>query len=120
MMNTSERKSLLENEFVERLGKPPVLFVLMPSCVDLMCSHTDYNFGSIPRKAIDRNTRTDIYEAIVDVPGNFNSRGAGAGFGGCEMAFVWSDPVDSFAQQGREHNAFSTSIDPERYLVQAV
>jgi galactokinase len=55
-MDTWERKTLLENEFVRRFGTPPTLFVQAPGRVDLMGSHTDYNLGYVLTEAIDRNT----------------------------------------------------------------
>jgi len=55
-MDTRERKTFLEEEFVERFGKSPALFVQAPGRVDLMGSHTDYNLGYVLTEAIDRNT----------------------------------------------------------------
>jgi galactokinase len=55
-MNTIERRTLLEKEFMERFGRSPALFVQAPGRVDLMGSHTDYNLGYVLTEAIDRNT----------------------------------------------------------------
>ena len=72
-MNASERKTLLENEFVRRFGTSPTLFVQAPGRVDLMGSHTDYNLGYVLTEAIDRNTwiaakpRSDCKVRIVSL-----------------------------------------------------
>ena len=50
------RKERIEQEFVERYGTPPSLWVQAPGRVDLMGSHTDYNEGFVLTEAIERNT----------------------------------------------------------------
>jgi galactokinase len=55
-MNLKERKALIEGKFVEIYGSAPNLWVQAPGRVDLMGSHTDYNFGYVLTQAIDRNT----------------------------------------------------------------
>ena len=60
-----------------------------------------------------------MYDAIMSAPGGYGARGAGAGFGGCLVAFVPSQSIDSFAEYVRERYAASTGIQPEIYPVQA-
>jgi galactokinase len=60
-----------------------------------------------------------MFDAIMSAPGAFGARGAGAGFGGCLVAFVRSDLIHPFAQHVAEQYAASTSIVPEIYPVQA-
>jgi galactokinase len=43
-----------------------------------------------------------MFEAIMNAPGIFGARGAGAGFGGCLVAFVQSDWIGPFSVQVRE------------------
>jgi galactokinase len=56
MMNISERKKLLDQEFSKRFDTSPNVYVQAPGRVDLMGSHTDYNEGFVLTEAIDRNT----------------------------------------------------------------
>jgi len=60
-----------------------------------------------------------MHEAIMSAPGTYGARGAGAGFGGCLVAFVKHDSIEAFA--GHVHNRYvnSTDIKPEIYPVQA-
>lgn len=60
-----------------------------------------------------------VYDAIMSAPGVYGARGAGAGFGGCLVAFVGSDSIDSFAEYVHEQYIASTGIKPEIYPVQA-
>lgn len=55
-MEITERKALLEQEFIKRYQTEPTIFVQAPGRVDLMGSHTDYNLGYVLTQAIDRNT----------------------------------------------------------------
>ena len=60
-----------------------------------------------------------MYNAIMSAPGVYGARGAGAGFGGCLVAFVQSDSIDSFAQHVQQQYFANTSIQAEIYPVQA-
>ena len=60
-----------------------------------------------------------MYDAIMSAPGVYGTRGAGAGFGGCLVAFVGSDSIDSFAEHVHKKYVGSTGIEPEIYPVQA-
>jgi galactokinase len=60
-----------------------------------------------------------MYEAIMNAPGAYGARGAGAGFGGCMVAFVRSDSSEAFAQFVHEYYCGATNIQPEIYPVQA-
>jgi len=54
-------------------------------------------------------------EAIMSAPGAFGTRGAGAGFGGCLVAFVDSEKVDAFARHVAERYHAATGIEPQIY-----
>jgi galactokinase len=60
-----------------------------------------------------------MFEAIMKAPGILGARGAGAGFGGCMVAFVQSNLIEPFSHQVREQYILSTGIEPEIYPVQA-
>ena len=60
-----------------------------------------------------------MHEAIMNAPGAYGARGAGAGFGGCLVAFVKNDSIEIFAQHVHKHYVDSTDIEPEIYPVQA-
>jgi galactokinase len=60
-----------------------------------------------------------MFEAIMRAPGILGARGAGAGFGGCMVAFVQSNSIEPFSHQVREQYILSTGIEPEIYPVQA-
>ena len=56
-----------------------------------------------------------MYAAIMTAPGAYGARGAGAGFGGCMVAFVDADQVEPFSQHVVEAYQDSTSIHPQVY-----
>jgi len=60
-----------------------------------------------------------MYDAITNAPGTYGARGAGAGFGGCLVAFVRADSTEAFTEYVHEHYRASTSIESEIYSVQA-
>jgi len=60
-----------------------------------------------------------MFEAIMSAPGVLGTRGAGAGFGGCMVAFVQGNSMKPFSQQVREQYIADTGIEPEIYPVQA-
>jgi len=60
-----------------------------------------------------------MHNAIISAPGTFGARGAGAGFGGCLVAFVKNDSIHTFAKTVYEHYFKSTNIKPEIYPVRA-
>ncbi|HBX67964.1 MAG TPA: galactokinase [Chloroflexi bacterium] len=53
--------------------------------------------------------------AIMAAPGALGTRGAGAGFGGCMVAFVESGQEDTFTQYVTRHYQASTGIEPQVY-----
>ena len=60
-----------------------------------------------------------MYNAIMDAPGAYGTRGAGAGFGGCLVAFVASDDVTAFTEHVQQKYADNTGINPQIFPVQA-
>ncbi len=60
-----------------------------------------------------------MHEAIMSAPGAYGARGAGAGFGGCLVAFVESDSTEPFAQHVHKYYVDGTNIEPEIYPVRA-
>jgi galactokinase len=60
-----------------------------------------------------------MFNAIMQAPGILGTRGAGAGFGGCMVAFVEAAFLAPFSQYTREKYALETGIAPEIYPVQA-
>jgi galactokinase len=60
-----------------------------------------------------------MHDAIMSMPGAYGARGAGAGFGGCLVAFVKSASIETFAQHVHKHYVDSTDIEPEVYPVRA-
>lgn len=57
--------------------------------------------------------------AMLGAPGGIGARQAGAGFGGCMVAFVEAAQVDQFAESVREAYFASTASRPEVYAVEA-
>jgi galactokinase len=60
-----------------------------------------------------------MHEAIMSAPGAYGARGAGAGFGGCLVAFVDSSSTEAFAEHVHKQYFDSTDIKPEIYPVRA-
>jgi galactokinase len=60
-----------------------------------------------------------MHEAIMSAPGAYGARGAGAGFGGCLVAFVDSSSNEAFAEHVHKQYFDSTDIKPEIYPVRA-
>ncbi len=60
-----------------------------------------------------------MFRAIMTAPSIFGARGAGAGFGGCLVAFVKSDSLERFARHVGDQYLAETGIEPEIYPVQA-
>ena len=60
-----------------------------------------------------------MHAAIMSAPGVYGARGAGAGFGGCLVAFVESNSIDAFAAHVQKQYVDNTGIEPEIYPVQA-
>jgi galactokinase len=53
--------------------------------------------------------------AMMDAPGIFGVRGAGAGFGGCMVGLVETGKEDSFAKFAAENYQIQTGITPQIY-----
>lgn len=62
---------------------------------------------------------TSMFDAIMGAPGVFGTRGAGGGFGGCLVAFVQSECIDSFTEHVTKQYARNTGIKAEVYPVQS-
>jgi galactokinase len=60
-----------------------------------------------------------MIEAMLNAPGTIGARQAGAGFGGCMVAFVEADAIDEFGQHVTQSYTDATSIEPETYPVRA-
>lgn len=60
-----------------------------------------------------------MFEAIMGAPGILGTRGAGAGFGGCMVAFVQDEKITLFAEYTHENYFRATGIKPEIYPVRA-
>ena len=62
---------------------------------------------------------TAMHEAMREAPGLIARRQAGAGFGGCLVAFVEQDAVPAFSAHVRQAYATATGIDPRIFPVEA-
>ena len=60
-----------------------------------------------------------MMDAIVSAPGTIGARQAGAGFGGCMVAFVERNAVEAFADHVNTRYLAEAKIQPEVYPVQA-
>jgi galactokinase len=60
-----------------------------------------------------------MLEAMLSGPGAVGARQAGAGFGGCMVAFVEQDAVEAFAAHVRERYQSATGVEPRVYPVRA-
>jgi galactokinase len=60
-----------------------------------------------------------MMEAMDSAPGAIGARQAGAGFGGCMVAFVEADEVAAFERHVRRSYLAATGIQPEIYPVSA-
>jgi galactokinase len=60
-----------------------------------------------------------MMQAMTGAPGIIGARQAGAGFGGCMVAFVETPSVARFAQHVHEEYAAATGIESRVYPVQA-
>jgi len=56
-----------------------------------------------------------MFEAIMSAPGALGARGAGAGFGGCLVAFVEAEKASDFIPQVTAQYREATGIDPQVY-----
>ncbi len=60
-----------------------------------------------------------MMQAMMGAPGVIGARQAGAGFGGCMVAFVEVGQVTAFGDSVRENYNKSTKVQPEVYAVEA-
>ncbi len=60
-----------------------------------------------------------MMEAMLAAPGAIGARQAGAGFGGCMVAFVETGKTDAFAAAVSERYSEKTGLTPEIYSVKA-
>jgi galactokinase len=60
-----------------------------------------------------------MMEAMISGPGVIGARQAGAGFGGCMVAFVEESEVGAFARHVEAHYQGTSGIEPQVYPVQA-
>lgn len=56
---------------------------------------------------------------MLAAPGIIGARQAGAGFGGCMVAFVDAHAIDSFSNAACSHYMRATGIEPQIYPVKA-
>lgn len=56
-----------------------------------------------------------MYDSIMSAPGAYGARGAGAGFGGCMVAFVDADQANAFTQHVVAAYKAKTGIDSQIY-----
>ena len=68
---------------------------------------------------ISCNEMEKMIQAMTNGPGVIGARQAGAGFGGCMVAFVHQAEVDAFGQHVQAHYQASTGIEPRIYPVAA-
>ena len=59
-----------------------------------------------------------LMEAMLQAPGVIGARQAGAGFGGCMVAFVRAGMVEAFSQSVRPAYHAQTGLAPEAYAVE--
>jgi galactokinase len=57
--------------------------------------------------------------AMLTAPGIIGARQAGAGFGGCMVAFVDAQAIDAFSNAVCSHYLRATGIEPQIYPVEA-
>jgi galactokinase len=60
-----------------------------------------------------------MIQAMRRGPGVVGARQAGAGFGGCMVAFVEAGSVETFVAHVTESDQMATNIAPELYPVEA-
>jgi galactokinase len=60
-----------------------------------------------------------MMDAMLSGPGVIGARQAGAGFGGCMVAFVEKEAVEIFAGHVWQHYQSATGIEPNVYPVAA-
>ena len=60
-----------------------------------------------------------MMQAMMTAPGVIGARQAGAGFGGCMVAFVDSNLIHDFAQHVEQSYSTATGLNPKVYPVQA-
>ena len=61
----------------------------------------------------------DMYTSIMNAPGTFGARAAGAGFGGCLVSFVDNNLTEVFSEHVFESYLNATGIEPEIFTVSA-
>ncbi len=75
--------------------------------------------GAMQLYEIGSPAMESMMTAMLGGPGVLGARQAGAGFGGCMVAFVERSRVDAFARSVREAYSGHTGIQPEIYPVDA-
>jgi galactokinase len=60
-----------------------------------------------------------MYTSIMNAPGTFGARAAGAGFGGCLVSFVDNNLTEVFSEHVFESYLNATGIEPEIFTVSA-
>ena len=76
-------------------------------------------FGALDLYEIGCPEMEAMMQAMTDAPGVIGARQAGAGFGGCMVAFVDTSSVAMFAQHVQKEYAAITGIESKVYPVQA-
>jgi galactokinase len=77
-------------------------------------------FGARDLFEIGSPEMESMMNAMMGAPGVIGARQAGAGFGGCMVAFVQDDQVDDFIASVRISYSSVTGITPDVYSVRAV
>jgi galactokinase len=75
--------------------------------------------GAVELYEIGAPAMLAMMEAMQAGPGVIGARQAGAGFGGCMVAFVEKSQVEAFGKAVRERYSGLTQIQPEVYAVEA-
>jgi galactokinase len=104
-----------ENDRVLKLAK-----ALPPSDRATIRELTAESFrGACELYEIGATVMDAMYRAMLGAPGVVGARQAGAGFGGCMVAFVEGPAVDGFAASVRRAYSAATQIQAEVYPVEA-
>jgi len=77
----------------------------------------DSYLGARDLYAIGTPEMEAMWQAMWQAPGRLGARQAGAGFGGCMVAFCAADQVDAFRQGVQAAYQTTTGIEPHTYAV---
>jgi len=77
----------------------------------------DSYLGARDQYAIGTPEMEAMWQAMWQAPGRLGARQAGAGFGGCMVAFCVADQIDAFGQSVQSAYQTVTGIEPTTYAV---